>query len=658
MSITSKLPVPGLLYGMYPERKETKTLANNHAFAAGQVFFDHTIFSKAPKAKKFVSRVRMQEPSIKQLSANEFSQKLNQLQAALKRHGFTDKLTVDAFAMINQVYIDVLGIKLFDTQIFAAHQILNNRLTEMATGEGKTLAVALATATAALANIPVHVITANDYLARRDADSLKDFYAVLGLTVDAAVHGQDLSRRRAAYNCDVTYCTAKELVFDYLRDGVKRGQSKARWSTGFSADTPLEPLLLRGLCMAILDEADSILIDEARVPLVLSRALDNVQENDYYNQSLNLAKQLQVSQDFNLNAESMSVSLTALGREKIETKASALATIWHNQLHREDVICQALAALYLYQLDKHYLVHEDQVHIIDETTGRIAEGRAWSRGLHQLIELKESCKPSPALETISQITYQRFFPRYLRLGGISGTLSESRAELFSTYDLRVSSIPLRLPSKRSMLPTQLFKTNDTLRSALLDRITTLQRQGRPVLIGTESVIESDLLSQKLSQSGVVHVVLNAKNDQNEADLIAKAGQSGAVTVTTNMAGRGTDIKLAQNINMLGGLHIISCQVNNSRRIDRQLAGRCARQDDFGSVETWVSLQNPLLTKNIPLWLRSFLGKHTQILPSILIKMLITFTQKAEEKHHALLRKRLLSADEAFEQNLAFGRLYD
>ncbi|MFW5431415.1 MAG: DEAD/DEAH box helicase [Methylophilaceae bacterium] len=658
MTIANKLPVPGLLYGTYPELKEEKSHTKNRIFSAGRVFFDHINPFKKAKAKTFIDLVRAQEIVTSRLNTNELKIAQHALQIALKRDGFTDQLTANAFAIVNKVCIDVLGIKLFDSQIFAAHQILNNYLTEMATGEGKTFAVALATATAGLAGMPVHVITANDHLAQRDADSLQVFYKALGLSVDAAIHGQEPERRRAAYQCDVTYCTAKELVFDYLRDSVKRNQSKAKWSTGLSADAPVDPLLLRGLCMAIVDEADSILIDEARVPLILSKAVNNTQENDYYNQSLALAKQLIATQDFKLDPNTMLVSLTELGREKLEIKASALSAIWHNRLHREETICQALAALYLYHQDKHYLVDEDQVHIIDETTGRLAKGRTWSRGLHQLIELKEACKPSPTLETITQITYQRFFPRYLRLGGISGTLYESRRELSNIYGLRISQIPLRLPSQRSVLPTRLFKTNEALRLALVSRVAAFQQAGRPVLIGTESVIESELLSQQLNRAGLLHVALNARNDQNEADLIAKAGLAGAVTVTTNMAGRGTDIKLGQNINLEGGLHVISCQVNTSRRIDRQLAGRCARQGDSGSVETWVSLEASLLQKNLPSWLLSYLEKFIQLLPSQLIKVLIVFVQKAEENYHLQLRKHLLSADKIFEQHLSFGRVHD
>jgi preprotein translocase subunit SecA len=410
--------------------------------------------------------------------------------------------------------------------------------------------------------------------------------------------------------------------------------------------------------MAIIDEADSILIDEARVPLILSQAVDNGQEMKYLDQSLNLARELKIEVDFKLNIDAMLATLTETGRENLEMKAQPLPAVWHNRLHREEAICQALAALYLYQQDHHYLIQDKKVHIVDETTGRIAQGRTWSRGLHQLIELKEGCETSPALATLSQITYQRLFPRYLRLGGVSGTLAESRNELLRVYGLHVSHVPLRSPNQREILPTRLFKHHEALRNALVDRIAALQLTGRPILIGTESVAESETLSASLQKIGLKHTVLNARNDQNEAESIAKAGQAGAVTVTTNTAGRGTDIALDKGINIKGGLHVISCQINTARRIDRQLAGRCARQGDNGSVETWVSLETPLLKNNLPFWLKLLAGEYTESLPSAVVRKAIALIQRAEEKRHTRLRKHLLSSDKNIAQSLTFGRMHD
>jgi len=654
MTLKAKLPIPGLLCGTYPEQ-ETHTKRNAYPFSTLGAWAAQLIDIHGNKAHRLVAKVRRLENEVPLFNTPQFNTDLQTLQLALRKDGFIDVHIAQAFALINQAYFSIMDVRLFDTQIVAAYHLLNNRLTEMATGEGKTFAVGLAAATAAISGVPVHVITANDYLAARDAESLQLLYQALGLTVDVATHGQEPLRRQQAYACDITYCTAKELVFDYLRDSQHRKKHPTIWDDETS-HIP-SPLLLRGLCMAIVDEADSILIDEARMPLILSQATSNSQEADYYKQSLSLAQSLIIDQDFKLNREHMRATLTPLGQEKLEIAASSLTAVWHNRLHREEVICQALTALYLFHRDQHYLVDDDTVSIIDETTGRLAEGRTWSRGLHQLIEIKEGCQPSDGLSTIVQITYQRFFPRYFRLSGISGTLLESGTELLQTYGLPVSKVALRSRCKRKTLSTRLFRNKLELRKALVERMIQLQAKKQPVLVGTESIIETELLASALQEANIAHVVLNAKNDKNEAELVAKAGQAGMITITTNMAGRGTDIKLGKAVNALGGLHVISCQVNPSRRINRQLIGRAARQGDNGSTETWVSLNTGLLLHKLPSWLRTLGKKYAEQLPSYIVNIIIRFTQASEEKHQALLRKRLLESDARLEDNLSFGGIH-
>lgn len=652
--MTVTLPIPGLLCGMYPERKQP-TKKSIFTFGSIALLFNRLIDLKKRKANQVVTNVRTLEKSIPAFNSVAFNSELQTLQVSMRQDGFTDKNIAQAFALINQAYFNTLNVRLFDTQLTAAYYLLNNRLTEMATGEGKTFAVGLAAATAALSGIPIHVITANDYLASRDADLLKPLYQALGLSVDAATNGQEATRRKQAYTCDVTYCTAKELVFDYLRDSLLRQKMPSSWHAQTTDHTA--PLMLRGLCMAIVDEADSILIDEASVPFILSQTTKNSQQDDYYKQSLNIAKDLSITADFALSHERMQAALTLSGQEKLEIAASTLPAVWHNRLHREEVICQALAALYLYHRDQHYLVGENTVSIIDETTGRVAEGRTWASGLHQLIEIKEKCQLSANLSTLAQISYQRFFPRYFRLSGISGTLTESRSELFHTYNLHVSKVPLRLSCQRKTLPSRLFRNKLELRDALVMRITHLHSKKQPILIGMESVVESELLATALKRAGIQHRLLNAKNDKNEAELVASAGQAGAVTITTNMAGRGTDIKLAKDVNALGGLHVISCQANASRRVDRQLVGRSARQGDNGSTETWVSLNNNLFLRKLPLWLITLSKTYLGLISSSMIKITTFIVQVSEEKHQALLRKRLLAVDASLEENLSFGGVH-
>lgn len=634
---------------MYPERA-VPVRKNAATFGGLGLWANYFTNLETSRVNRFVAQVRSLERKTAPFNTLQFNTNLQTLQIALRKDGFTDSHIAQAFALINQVYFSMMDVRLFDTQIIAAYHLLNNHLAEMATGEGKTFAVGLAAATAAISGVPVHVITANDYLASRDSQLLQLLYQALGLSVDAATHGQEPARRKQAYACDITYCTAKELVFDYLRDSLHRKKT-THWDNELSDSS--SPLLLRGLCMAIIDEADSILIDEARVPLILSQANPNQQEVDYYKQSLDLAHHLILTKDFKLNSVAMQAELTEAGRQKLEIAAITLPALWHNRLHREETICQALAALYLYQRDQHYLIEDHMISIIDETTGRVARGRTWSRGLHQLIEMKEGAQASMGLTTIAQITYQRFFPKYFRLSGVSGTLLESRKELFRTYDLLVSKVPLRSVCQRKVLPQRLFENNLTLREALVERIRHLHSTKQPVLIGTESVVESELLANALQIANIPHVVLNAKNDKNEAELIAKAGLAGAVTITTNMAGRGTDIKLSEGVNALGGLHVISCQVNPSQRIDRQLIGRSARQGDSGSTETWVSINSHLLLKRLPSWLRWLCKHYAFYLPGSFIKAMIFVAQTAEERHQALLRKRLLDADTTLEDSFSF-----
>lgn len=358
---------------------------------------------------RFIRQVRDLAENMQALDESQFQNTLQRLQLALYRDGFADRHVAQAFALIATLSSRLLGLTPYDAQFIGARIVLDNHLAEMATGEGKSLTVALAAATAALAGIPVHVITANDYLVERDARKFRPLYSALGLTTGTIIQNKESPARRAAYACNITYCTAKELVFDYLRDSLSRHRDPLHWHIAQLSGSKVEQPMLRGLCMAIIDEADSILIDEARVPLIISRALDNTQEQEFLTQSLHIARSLQVQKEFTINAATLTASLTDRGRQTLDEFAQALPAIWRNRLHREEVVGLALAALHLFQRDRHYLIHDEKVVIIDENTGRTAPGRSWSRGLHQLIELKENCAFSAQMETAAQITYQRFF---------------------------------------------------------------------------------------------------------------------------------------------------------------------------------------------------------------------------------------------------------
>lgn len=601
--------------------------------------------SGADRYARFILQVKAREED--RSRPTEIADRVRSLRAQMARQGLKDNLVVDAFALIRQVCARELGLALFPSQLMAGRIMLDNRLAEMATGEGKTLAAALCGATAALAGIPVHVITANDYLVMRDAQLLEPLYRALNLRVSSVTQQMNAEARRHAYDADIVYCTASEIVFDYLRDGLVRRRSLRALPQ--QAATPGRPdsrrtTLLRGLCMAIVDEADSILIDDARIPLVLSEACLNGAELDYLSIALKLAEQLVADRDFVLDRQNLSVDLTTHGRQTLETMAADLLGAWRNRLHREETVRTALLAIHLYAKDRHYLVRDGAVSIVDEATGRVAPGRVWSRGLHQLIELKEGCSASGSAVTVAQITYQRFFQRYLALTGMSGTLREARAELHSIYGVRTVAVSLYWPNRRSLLPTRIYPDRESQRSAAVVAAATISRGGRPVLIGTDSVAESEALSQRLRAAGLTHGVLNARQDREEAQVIARAGQAASITVTTNMAGRGTDIALGTGVSALGGLHVICCQHNASRRIDRQLLGRCARRGDPGSAQTLLALEQPLIARWVPRWLASRIDKDGCDRPQWIARALLRIPQWLEERRQRMQRKALLERD--------------
>lgn len=609
--------------------------------------------------ERFIEHVTAVYSKLGRIEAAAIAERLRSTRAMIAKQGLTDERVAEAFALIKLVCARELGIDLFPTQLRAALIMLDRRLAEMATGEGKTLAASLCAATAALAGIPVHVITANEYLVTRDADSLRPLYSALGLTVSSITQSMDSARRRQAYDCNVVYCTANELVFDYLRDGLVRGRSRGdlhqRVSTLGASDASDREVLLRGLCMAIVDEADSILIDDARVPLLLSERRSNDGERRYYADALGLGTRLTAGVDFILHAQNMSAQLTPRGRTHLEQLAASLNGAWHNRLHRDETVCTALAALHLYEKDRHYLVRNGAVTIIDQSTGRLATGRIWSRGLHLLIELKEHCDATSGTATIAQITYQRFFQRYLALGGMSGTLKEARGELLSTYGLQVVQVPLRRPDRRKVLPTRLYCNRQTRWEAVIARAMKINSTGRPVLIGTDSVAESEEASRRLTEVGLAHAVLNARNDSEEAQIIARAGQRGQITIATSMAGRGTDIKLGPGISEIGGLHVICCQHNASRRIDRQLLGRCARQGDPGSTQSLLALDSPLIARFIPRCVARRMSKSGVERPQWFVRLLLRAPQWLEEMRQRAQRRDLLCQDLRVERSLSFGR---
>jgi preprotein translocase subunit SecA len=638
----AQLPVPGLLWGQYPERRSES--------AGSLARWASDLFHRASRQSAFLRAIDALQPAMLRLTSEQCLVEAQRLRRRLGRRGMTDQLQAVGFALFSELLRRQTGQRPYATQLLAARAMLERRLVEMGTSEGKTWAAALAAATAALARIPVHVVTANEYLARRDADSLRPVFAALGLEVGVVTHELNTHARRHAYRCDITYCTAKELVFDYLRDRLSRREIEGhleggphgelrrrayRLATGETAGT-----LLRGLCMAIVDEVDSVLIDEASVPFILSRAEDHGGKRAHYARALELARGLVPEEDFILDAAGNSAELTGAGRAKTQPHADHDDALWQVQRFREEAVSLALAALHLFRRDRHYLVRGGAVHIIDDTSGRVAAGRAWSRGLHQLIELKECCKPSAELVTAAQITYQRFFSRYLHLCGMSGTLLEGQAELRRVYGVPVVRVPLRKASRRVVLPTRVFGTHEARWRFVVQRAREIQSRGGAVLIGTDSVADSQALSERLDAEGLAHVVLNARQDRHEAQVIAAAGEPGRITVATSMAGRGTDISISEAVVQEGGLHVVLCQANASRRIDRQFTGRAARRGEPGSCETLLSLESPSILAYLPAWLTRRTTSADQVRPRWLGIALARLPLWLEGRRRYRLRRQL------------------
>jgi preprotein translocase subunit SecA len=545
------------------------------------------------------------------------------------------------------------------TQLIAAAALLDQRMAEMATGEGKTLALALAAAVAALAGMPVHVVTANEYLAARDAQNMAPLYAALGLravALPASTATSDDSARRAAYAHDIVYATARELAFDFLRDRLALGtRQPAEHLAAAMSGTPAPQPLMRGLCMALLDEADSILLDEADVPLILSRSVPQAARRAFLWQALALARQLAPGRDFTVHAAERNAILNAAGEQRVAALAAPLGGPWQRPRYRREAVNVALSALHACHRDVHYVVRDGAIELLDEVTGRIASGRVWSRGLHTVVALKEGLNPPAETDTVAQITFQRFFQRYWRVAGLSGTLLEARSELRELLGARVVRIPLHSPCRRQVLPPRLFDSESARWAAVCERVTALRAAGRPVLVGTDSVGESQALSQALQAVGIAHRVLNALQDADEAAIVAEAGRAAQVTVATRMAGRGTDIELDAAALAAGGLHVLSCQNNPSRRLDRQLAGRAARHGDIGSTEAWLFRRNSSPPCNaskgrLSGWILT-LANQT---PARLARAMMRWSQWREERRRAAWRRELLRQDRHWERRLSFA----
>ncbi|HYU69595.1 MAG TPA: preprotein translocase subunit SecA [Burkholderiales bacterium] len=577
----------------------------------------------------------------------------SRLRARLRRDGFAElDAAAQSFALVREASARTIGLRHFDVQLIGGWAMLNGMLAEMETGEGKTLTATLTAATAALAGRAVHVVTVNDYLAERDFEWMRPVYEALGISAGCVKQGMDSDARRAAYRCDVTYCSNKEVAFDYLRDRRTLGgkpRAIAMKMDALGGAGVERRLLLRGLQFAIVDEADSVLVDEARTPLILSAQADHAQEEALHRECLELARQLGAD-DYRIRDGAIEIGPPGL--EKLEALCAHLTGVWRGPRRREQLVRQALSALHLFQRDKHYLVRDDKVVIIDENTGRLMPDRSWEQGLHQLIEIKEGCQITGRRETLARISYQRFFRRYVHLAGMTGTASEVAGELWAVYRLRVAVVPPNKPRRRERSPDRIYGRADLKWRAVVASIASRREAGRPVLVGTRSVAASEALAKHLDDAGLPYRLLNARQDRDEAEIVARAGAAGCVTVATNMAGRGTDIKLGPGVAAAGGLHVIATELNDSARIDRQLFGRCGRQGDPGSCEALLAIDEDLVSTFFPFAARRL--QHLDTLPPRLGQLVFAVAQWRAERAHSRARRDLLDLDDYLGDVLAFS----
>ena len=623
--------------------------------------------------RPIVARINALEPQISAMSDDELKRQTELFKARLANGESLDDLLPEAFATVREAARRVLGQRHYDVQLIGGIVLHRGEIAEMKTGEGKTLVATLPTYLNALAGKGVHVVTVNDYLATRDADWMGRVHNFLGLSVGKILHGLTDEERRAAYACDITYGTNNEFGFDYLRDNMKYA---------------LDHMVQRPFNFAIVDEVDSILIDEARTPLIISGPTED--KSELYMAVNAVVKQL-VREDYDMDEKQRSVTLTEDGTEKVERMLEAADLLKSSNLYDFENtqvvhhLNQALRANVIFQRDTDYIVKDGKVVIIDEFTGRMMDGRRWSDGLHQAVEAKEGVDIQPENQTLASITFQNYFRMYPKLAGMTGTAATEAQEFFDIYKLNVVEIPTNVPVQRRDEHDEFYRTAQEKFAAIVKGIRAAQERGQPVLVGTVSIEKSELLSEYLHKEGVAHTVLNARYHEQEAHIVAQAGRKGAVTIATNMAGRGTDIQLGGNIDFrmmdeyshltdpaeieatrtrvkaeieaekaevlaAGGLFVLGTERHESRRIDNQLRGRSGRQGDPGLSKFYLSLQDDLLrifgpqTRMDAMLVRLGLQEGEAIIHPWINKAIEKAQGKVEARNYDI-RKQLLQYDD-------------
>jgi preprotein translocase subunit SecA len=587
---------------------------------------------KVKVLQRRVEAVSALEPEVEKLSDSQLQEKTEEFRERLAKGETIDDLLPEAFAVVREVSRRTLGMRPFDEQIMGGIVLHEGKIAEMKTGEGKTLAATMPVYLNALEGKGVHVVTVNDYLARRDAAWMGEIYAFLGLEVGLIQESMSFDERKVAYDSDVTYGTNAQFGFDYLRDNIA---------------TSTDQLVQRDLNFGIVDEVDSILVDEARTPLIISGMPETAA--DVYYRFAAIVPRLKSGEDYEVDEKKQQVAPTESGVEKVE-KALGIENLYDDvNTNLVNHLNQALRAQTLFHKDDEYIVTDGQVYIVDEFTGRVLEGRRYSEGLHQAIEAKEGVEIREENQTVATITIQNFFRMYDKLSGMTGTAATEADEFMHTYKMEVVSIPTHEDMVRDDKDDLVYKTEKSKHKAVVEDISERNKMGQPILVGTVSVDVSERLAALLNRRGIAHNVLNAKQHEREAEIIAGAGERGAVTIATNMAGRGTDIKLGEGVSELGGLYVLGTERHEARRIDNQLRGRSGRQGDPGESRFYLSFEDELL--------RLFGGQRMQgIIERIgleedvpieagMISNSVRRAQEQVESRNFQMRKRILEYDD-------------
>ena len=588
------------------------------------------------KMRTIVEQINGLEDQLIGLSDTSLAGKTREFKQRLENGETLDDILPEAFAVVREASKRVLGMRHFDVQLIGGITLHRGNIAEMRTGEGKTLVATLPVYLNALTGKGVHVVTVNDYLAKRDSEWMGKLYRFLGLSVGLIVAGLDYGQRKAAYGSDITYGTNNEFGFDYLRDNMV---------------VHAEQMVQRPLNYAIVDEVDSILIDEARTPLIISGPGER--STDSYYTLAKIVPKLVKDEDYTIDEKQKTIAPTESGISKVEKMLKIENLYDSSNLELNHLLIASLRAYAMMHRDKEYVVKDGQVVIVDEFTGRLMFGRRYSDGLHQAIEAKEGLKVERESQTLASITFQNYFRMYEKLAGMTGTAKTEEQEFNNIYGLEVYEIPSNKPLARKDLPDLIFKTKAAKYRAAVKDVVARHAKGQPILVGTTSITQSEELSDMLTKAGVPHNVLNAKHHEKEAEIVANAGQRGMVTIATNMAGRGTDISLGEGVPELGGLHILGTERHESRRIDNQLRGRAGRQGDPGSTQFFLSLEDDLMrifgADNISGMMDKLGMEEDEPIEHSLITKSIERAQKKVENHNFNIRKYILEYDDVMNQ---------